>query len=60
MGQQHTVERPDLEDDEEEQERLKEGYWDEGYCFLEEEGYTELDPETYIIGGIRAEEHNRG
>lgn len=50
----------DLEDDEEEQERLREGYWEEGYCFLEEEGYTELDPETYIIGGIRAEEHTRG
>ena len=50
----------DIAFDEDEQERLREGYYDEGYCFLEEEGYTELDPETYIIGGIRAEEHNRG
>jgi hypothetical protein len=46
----------DVEFNEDEQERLKEGYYDEGYCFLEEEGFIELDPEVYIIGGIRAEE----
>ena len=39
-----------------EQERLSEGFRDEGFCFLEEEGFYELDPEVYIIGGIRAEE----
>lgn len=45
-----------LEKDKEEQERIIEGYYEDGYMFLEEDGFTELDPETYIIGGIRAEE----
>lgn len=46
-----------LTENAEEQERLQEGFWDEGFLFLEEEGFYELDPEVYIIGGIRAEEH---
>ena len=45
-----------LEDDEEEQERIKEGFYEEGFFFLETDGFQELDPEVYIIGGIRAEE----
>jgi len=45
-----------IENDKEEQERVIEGYYEDGYMFLEEDGFTELDPETYIIGGIRAEE----
>jgi len=45
-----------LENDEKEQERIQEGFYDEGYMFLESNGFTEQDPEVYIIGGIRAEE----
>jgi len=48
-----------LEDDEEEQERIQEGFYDEGFFFLEDDGWEELDPEMYIRGGIRAELHNR-
>ncbi|MFZ9075455.1 MAG: hypothetical protein ACO2Z3_06600 [Flavobacteriaceae bacterium] len=45
-----------LQFDEEEQDRIREGFYDEGYMFLEENGFYEMDPEVYIIGGIRAEE----
>lgn len=45
-----------LQFDGEEQDRIKEGFHDEGYMFLEENGFYEMDPEVYIIGGIRAEE----
>lgn len=49
-----------LKFDEDEQDRIKEGFYDEGFYFMETEGFTELDPEVYIHGGIRAEEHVRG
>lgn len=45
-----------LEENEAEQDRIKEGWYDEGYLFLETDGFYEMDPEVYIIGGIRAEE----
>lgn len=45
-------------DDEEEQEDIKEMFWEEGRMYFEDEGWDELDSELYIYNGIELEEVN--
>ena len=40
----------------EEMERLCEGYYDDGYSFLEEEGYCSYDSEVYMYGELAVSE----
>jgi hypothetical protein len=37
-----------LNEDYDRQEKIQEGYWEDGFCYFDDNGWEELDPEIYF------------